>query len=582
MTKTLSTIAALALLSSTLHAEETKLPSSERNDLISVYGVNAKTDPNHPSHNGGGMFYSTEDLKVMMENTSDFFKVGTVIKFNPFDEKLYFKVGGNYINQKLYAPDSTSAKVSQYSGALGAGYMIDDNLYVELGGSTTKLNGTTIGTAYAIDDERTNRTYAEIAKRFDTSAGTFDTTLSGGRLYRGLGRDENIYGTGVDYYPTSNMKLGYYYAHSDNAIASTYSLSYGYLTASYTDNLSQNTHYTSVGVQFAFSDITNFSTYKMPTNIKPHLSELHAFEQMTFGANMNIQSTNGIRRTAVEQSDNATTATAPSLDSVSSSTLNTTIGTFADSDGVRNVTVALYSDAELTTLVASNANGDFTGLSANTTYYAVTAGEAFNAATQTWEIKRSAILSVTLPSASLAGQSVIDLGAYGNLIAPVQINGNWYYFWDLSGDGTSADTGSLNGGVDYTTDDVLDGLFNHDINGVTNTTVLNYDGNYGTTNDYRHATINGVNLALPTTGTGNVSETGLEFLSDNGTYTDLAAIWDVYNTGYQTSGTPSGWQNGYYWSSTPAGYGHASIRAYDGKFGYNLVGYHVFVSLQVR
>jgi hypothetical protein len=580
MKQTLSSLAAVALLGSHLYAESASL-KNERNDLISLYGINVKTDPNHPSQNGGGMFYNTENLKVMMENSSDYFKAGTVIKFNPFDDRLYFKVGGNYINQKLYAPDSSSAKVNQYSGALGAGYMLEDDLYVELGGSTTHLNGKTIGALYSIDSETTNRSYAEIAKRFDTSIGTFDTTLSGGRLYRGLGKDENSYGVGVDYYPASNVKLGYYHAHSDSAISNTYALSYGYLTALYNDSLSSKSRYASVGVQFAFSDITDISTYKMPTNIKPHLSELHAFEQMTFGANMNIQSTNGVHRTTA-LTDNAATATAPTLDSATATTINTTAGSFTDTDGVRNVTVALYSDAALTTLVATNANGDFTGLSASTTYYAVTAGEAFNAATQTWETKRSAILSVTLPSASLAGQSVIDLGAYGNLIAPVQVNGNWYYFWDLSGDGTSANTGALNGGVDYTTHDVLDGLFNHDINGAVNTTVANYDGLFGTTNDYRYGTINGISLALPTSGTGLANETSWYYLNDNGTYTDLAAIWDAHNTGYQTSGTPAGWRASYYWSATPSTYGHAGVSTFNGHVN-NYYDYSdKYVAVQVR
>ncbi|MDD2829229.1 MAG: hypothetical protein PHW18_06610 [Sulfuricurvum sp.] len=111
--------------------------------------------------------------------------------------------------------------------------------------------------------------------------------------------------------------------------------------------------------------------------------------------------------------------------------------------------------------------------------------------------------------------NIIDLGSYGKLIAPVHVNGNWYYFWDRSSDRTSADTGSLNGGIDYTSHDVLDSLFNHDINGVTNTMVA-VDGLFGTTNDYRFATLNGVNVALPTT-----------------------------EAGFLTSGMPTGWQDVY-------------------------------------
>jgi hypothetical protein len=176
---------------------------------------------------------------------------------------------------------------------------------------------------------------------------------------------------------------------------------------------------------------------------------------------------------------------------------------------------------------------------------------------------------------------VIDLGTYGLLIAPVHVGGKWFYYWDRSGDGTSNDTGSLNGGVDYATHDVLDTLFNHDASGITNTTVLNYDGNYGTTNDYRYATINGVNLALPTTGTGNASESSEYSLSDNGTYTDLAAIWDAYNSGNVTSGTPSGWQVHLY-SSTPYSSGHVGLNLNEGWVYFNNDENNLYVALQVR
>jgi hypothetical protein len=109
-------------------------------------------------------------------------------------------------------------------------------------------------------------------------------------------------------------------------------------------------------------------------------------------------------------------------------------------------------------------------------------------------INNATALDFTVQSPVVAGQSVIDLGSYGKLIAPVQVDGGkWYYFWDLSGDGAAANTGSLNGGMDWTTHDVLDGIFNQDINGVV--------GGGGNTSDtYRYATINGVKLALPTAG----------------------------------------------------------------------------------
>ena len=191
-----------------------------------------------------------------------------------------------------------------------------------------------------------------------------------------------------------------------------------------------------------------------------------------------------------------------------------------------------------------------------------------------------------------AGQSIIDLGSYGKLIAPVQVEGAWYYYWDLSGDGTDA-------GIDYATHDVLDWIFNQNINGVENTTVANADGLFGTTDTDRYATLNGVKVALPTANGGVVYPQGIDDLQSGtvytdagvstngttGTFNDLLAIWDAYNgtgTGIVSNGTPSGWQADYYWSATPSASGHAGVGLYHGGVGDGLDGYDdVYVALQV-
>jgi methionine-rich copper-binding protein CopC len=136
------------------------------------------------------------------------------------------------------------------------------------------------------------------------------------------------------------------------------------------------------------------------------------------------------------------------------------------------------------------------------------------------------------------GESVIDLGGSGKLIKPIQVGGNWFYYWDRSGDGTSTDAGTANGGLDYTTHDVLDTIFNKDINGVVNTVDANADGSFGTTSVYRYGTINGVDVALPAFGTS----------------TDL----NSYSGLYSQASTPSGWAtNRAYWvaDETVAGHG---------------------------
>ena len=175
--------------------------------------------------------------------------------------------------------------------------------------------------------------------------------------------------------------------------------------------------------------------------------------------------------------------------------------------------------------------------------------------------------------ASPAGQSVIDLGSYGQLIAPVQVQGKWYYFWDRSGDGTASE-------ADWTSHDVLDSLFNRDNAGMINTTDANADSEFGTTDTYRYATLNGVHLALPTlNGEGGVSAetaastgytlpwSGTEYTdagsATNGTtgpYADFTAIWDAYNgtsTESGTSGVPPAWPtSGGPLTATPGGNGH--------------------------
>ena len=171
--------------------------------------------------------------------------------------------------------------------------------------------------------------------------------------------------------------------------------------------------------------------------------------------------------------------------------------------------------------------------------------------------------------------SVISMGNQGNLINGIQVEGNWYYYWDRSGDGTRANTqGSSNGtmssySTDYATMDWLESTF--------------FGSSAGTviTESNRTFTLDGVSVKLPTANGGTAYPNGINnnqpgtSYSDNGatsngttsTYNDLLAIWDAYNgTGTETSinGTPTGWNAGTYWSATPSASGHAYVDLYDG------------------
>ena len=209
---------------------------------------------------------------------------------------------------------------------------------------------------------------------------------------------------------------------------------------------------------------------------------------------------------------------------------------------------------------------------------------------------RTQAVAFTLSAPVIAGQTTIDLGTNGKLILGVQVEGKWYYYWDRSGDGTSANSTAagqtqINGGSDLATHNVLDDIFKYDINGT-----LNPNAGTDTTETFRYATINGVQVALPTygagvDGSGKASPTGLKAgtavsntTTDNLLYNDLLAIWDAHNgagTSTGSRGVPTGWQTGPYWSATPTASGHARIYLSVGNIGESVDNFGGNVALQV-
>jgi hypothetical protein len=176
------------------------------------------------------------------------------------------------------------------------------------------------------------------------------------------------------------------------------------------------------------------------------------------------------------------------------------------------------------------------------------------------------------------------------------VEGKWYYYWDRSGDGTIANSTAagqtqINGGNDNTNHNTLDGIFKYDINGT-----LNPNAGTDTTETFRYATLNGVQVALPTygagvDGSGKATPTGFkagtavsDTTTDNPSYNDLLAIWDAHNgasTSQSISGVPAGWQASRYWSATPSASGHASLALNNGNV--NNIGDNLsyYVALQV-
>ena len=232
-------------------------------------------------------------------------------------------------------------------------------------------------------------------------------------------------------------------------------------------------------------------------------------------------------------------------------------------------------------------------------------------------LNTATVQPVAITVTDIAGKddrSVIDLGIYGQLIRPIQVDGGqWFYYWDRNSDGLDngvSGTQNTTNGVDYVTHDVLDSIFREDINGAVED-ATNAVGIIGETDaTFRYATLNGVHLALPTVGgadpqaiygpngvnayqpgTGVGTPLGSQGIADNvvnATYNDYLAIWDALN-GTAIGGAhtfaalwlTSPWVSSDFWSASDIGDNHAMVSISVGHVGILSDATNGYVGLQV-
>ena len=173
-------------------------------------------------------------------------------------------------------------------------------------------------------------------------------------------------------------------------------------------------------------------------------------------------------------------------------------------------------------------------------------------------------LALEPPAAGQAGDATIDLGSFGQLIAPVQVEGNWYYLLDKnkSGSISSLDTVTMNSVESYV------------LTGSTISTVNNV------------IAINGVTMAVPNynkTNSGFSNKpiyfpgTRADGMESTSTYDGLLTIWDLNNgagTGTGGAGIPRDWSSVGFsssnasvgvWTATPSGDNHATMNFQGGE-----------------
>ncbi|WP_194944643.1 VCBS repeat-containing protein, partial [Limnohabitans sp. 2KL-3] len=332
------------------------------------------------------------------------------------------------------------------------------------------------------------------------------------------------------------------------------------LQASDASNLSTNTGATRTLVDGG----EGFDTIRLSAGMTLDLTAVTNAGAMGLEENSRIESIERIDM-ATDISANTLTLSAKDVNDMAGFNAIRTSTTSDDGKTWTNVTgTALSATTKFHQVVVDGTSADKLTLEVGNGYWA-NVGEVSNGTTNYFVFQNTDTNSQVIVDKSVvvdnkdsspAGSSVIDLGASGKLIKPVQVEGKWYYYWDRSGDGTSADVGSLNGGADSATHDSLDAIFNQDINGV-----VNPNAGTGTNDVYRYATINGVQVSVPTIN-GNITSYATGGLqngqtaatgggaTNNSVYDELLAVWDNAPINSGNNAVPAGWRGGLYMAAT--------------------------------
>ncbi len=277
----------LLLTTAALHASNIdEINTLIKKNTLSIYGLNTKNTPVASRYDILGLSYNTHDINIKVEGSEDSFKTAGALQFNPLQNKMYIIVGTNYITQNynnLYINN-----ISQYSGTLGGGYMIENDLYFEVGDSITQLNNPSIDSKEPSKSQRFNDTYFAVAKRIESPIGTVDTSFKGAQIYETLSKKEINYISTIDYYPRDDIHFEYSYTNASNNISNYYSLNYGYFITEFMDNPSLDTCNLRVGLKASFKDITNLSSYTSSRHTKSHLTKLHKLKDVILHDKMNF------------------------------------------------------------------------------------------------------------------------------------------------------------------------------------------------------------------------------------------------------------------------------------------------------
>jgi len=248
--------------------------STSRDATMNVYGV-VLEDSEDETYSGLGVGFESEKFKISIESTSnDALLAETSLTFNPNNSQLYLKVGAGYLEQEFSGFTSRPLEVNAVSAMFATGYMLDSELYIEAGLSSTRLDADTYSeiNGYGNQVETITSYSGAVTKRVEVSAGTLDLSLDVGQ-FSYESDDARFYGICLDFYPTNSTKLTFGHVNLEDSVTNNIEIQHGYFFVNYANDTSSETYEAEAGLKVAFGDMFNPSSYKAPMNIKRHLSE---------------------------------------------------------------------------------------------------------------------------------------------------------------------------------------------------------------------------------------------------------------------------------------------------------------------
>lgn len=255
-----------------------------------VYGMSGKREDT-----GAGLGFrgSLKAQRLKLEITEDFVRFANAHRQRLGRSGWYQRIGLNYLNERMYAPDASKVRISQYAGAWALGFQAKNDFLFEWGAGRVYLQGDEIGDRYAMHSEHQQRSYLEVGKRFVLGPNTLDIKGRYKRQRRATQKDPTRWGVKMQFYPRLNARISIDY--DDHAGSTQLSVQRDWYFARY-KYIDEKNYEWRVGLKFRYARLLEPKTWVRQWHRPGRLSLSSAFDHLVLNTQHRIRSAGGIRR----------------------------------------------------------------------------------------------------------------------------------------------------------------------------------------------------------------------------------------------------------------------------------------------